>query len=274
VKRRIGFALGIALLLAGAAGGYFQFVVEHHTERARLANLIVTSPPPGFTHKPSSTNQVAASSSPYSAFKAAAKKAPSSSGSYSVSWSNPASASDSATILLSLLPTTKDAGAVEQQAVRQYLGTASFKAESYVLQGPVPVTVPGGRGEVFVASGKATTPPVAAVTFATGRAQALVLLGQIGTPEATGATASALAAAEYRLLRERLPGFTMEVTSVPGLATAVYWLVTAAVLLAVVGAPVGVRRTRAARVAARERAARRQHQVRGSKIARRQARRR
>jgi hypothetical protein len=265
--------LVVALLVAGAA--YDHWIVTRHTARARLARLVLTSPPPGYGAKPASTNQVAASSSPLSTYKAFAQARPSSTGAYSVSWTKPSSTTDSATILVSLLPSAVDASKVQAQAATQFVGPDSFKAQNYALSGSIPVPgVPGAKAAVFKATGTATTPPVAAVTFATGRVQVLELLGQTGTPESTGATAAALARAEYEHLGQSLPGFSLQVTQVPPVASIVYWLVVVGTLGLVVAVPLAVRRVRARRAAARLRTARRQHQVRGSKIARRQAARR
>lgn len=263
----------LSLVLAGI--GYDRYVVDRTVVRARVARLVVTTPPPGFTKKPTGSSQVATSSSPFSYFKSAAKTSPSSTAAYSVSWSDPASSSDSATVLVSYLAKPSQAARVESQAVTQFLGSSSFKSENYAFSGPIPVPgVPGGKGSVFTATGKATTPPVAAVAFSTGRAQVLVLLGQTGTAAATGATAAALAQQEYAHLRRALPGFDLVETSVPLVASIVYWAVYGTLVLAAVTIPLGVRRARRMRADARRRVAQRQHQVRGSKIARRQATRR
>jgi hypothetical protein len=278
MKRNRLAAAAVALLVAVvllAAAGYDHWIIVRHVDRGRLATLVVTTPPPGYTKKPVSANQVTTSSSPYSSYQNLVKHAPNRSGAYSVSWADPASSSDSATIMVSLLPTASGGSQVEAQAVSQFLGAGSFKAEKYSLSGPVPVTgVPGARGAVFVATGTSTTPPVAAVAFNTGRAQVLELVGQTGTPASTGATAAALAHTEYVHLAKVLPGFTLVVTEVPLVATAIYWATLAGVLLLALVVPLGVRRARRRRAEARRRTAHRQHQVRGSKIARRQAARR
>ena len=272
-------AVPAALILVGlvviAGAAYDHWIVMRHTVRARLAHLVLTAPPPGYSAKPSSTNQVPASSSPLSTYKTFAQAHPAATGAYSVSWSNPSSRNDSATILVSLLPSAADAAKVQTQAVNQFVGPNSFKSQNYVLSGSVPVPgVPGAKAAVFKASGTATTPPVAAVTFATGRVEVLELLGQTGTPESTGATAAALARAEYQHLRQTLPGFGLQVTHVPLVASIVYWLAVIGTLGVIVAVPFGIRRIRTRRAEAPLRTARRQHQVRGSKIARRQAARR
>lgn len=263
----------VYLLLAFA--GWDRYVVMRPVDRSALATLVVASPPSGFTPKPTSSNQVPASSSPYSSYKSIAHASPSSTAAYSVTWTNPKAANDSASIMLSYLPSASDAAKVQAQAQTRFLARGSFAAEKYAFAASVPVPgVPGGKGAVFTATGKATTPPVAAVVFATGRAQVLILLGQTGTSSQTGATAAGLARSEYLHLRSRLSGFRLRTSSVPLVATLVYWAVAAGIAVLAVSVPLAVRRARRMRAEARRRAARRQQQVRGSKIARRQATRR
>ncbi|HET6965150.1 MAG TPA: hypothetical protein VFH58_10295 [Acidimicrobiales bacterium] len=262
------------LTLVLAAAGWDRYVVMRHPAPGRLTGLIVTSPPSGYAKKPANSHVVTTDSSPFAAYKAAAKRSPSETASYSLSWSRAKQSDDSATVLLSYLPSAADATKVEAQAESQFLARGSYKAENYSYAGVVAVDgIPGAKGAVFVPTSGAT-PPVASVAFVTGRVQALVLLGQAGTSAATGRTAADLARAEYHHLQRTLPGFHLGVTAVPPVASAVYWAVVLGVLGLAVVIPVGVRRTRRRRLEARRRTARRQHQVRGSKIARRQAARR
>lgn len=272
---RIAAAAGFVLFFALAATGYELFIVMRHADKPRLARLIVPTPPAGYTHKPSASNVVTSADNPFAAFKSAAKRSPSESGAWSVSWANPASSNDSATILVSYLPSASAAEQVQSQAVQQFTGANSFKAQNYALYRAIPVSgVPGARAAAYTATGGATTPPVVAVVFSTGRAQVLELVGQTGTPQSTAAVAVDLARSQFLHLRRALPSFTLGVTIFPALATAIYWAVVAALAALVVGVPLGIGRTRRIRADRRRRAAERQHQVRGSKIARRQAARR
>lgn len=275
LKWVLATALALVLILLGTGAAYDHWIVIRRTVPPRLARLVVTSPPPGYTPKASNSNQVAAASNPFPAYKTYAKARPSATGAYSVTWSSPSSRNDSATILVSLLPSAADAKKVQSEAVTQFTGANSFKRESYALVGAVPVAgVPGAEAAVYQATGKATTPPVASVAFAAGRVQVLELVGKTGTPESTGATAAALAHSEYQHLQRSLPGFSLQVTHVPLVASLIYWLAVAGAIGLIVAVPMTVRGVRTRRAAARERVARRQHQVRGSKIARRQAARR
>ena len=265
--------LGLYLLLALV--GWTRYVIMHPVDKAKLAGLVVADPPAGFTKKPASSNVVSPSSDPFATYKTIAKRSPGQTAAYSVSWTNPKASNDSATILVSYLPSAADAQQVQAQAKTQFLGAQAFKSENYQYVQSLPVPgVPGGGAAVFKAAGTATTPPVSAVVFATGRVQVLELIGQAGTPAGTGATATALARSEYEHLTKVLPSFLLHRTSIPAVATAVYWGVAAGIVVLAVVIPMAVRRTRRRRVEARMRSARRQQQVRGSKIARRQARRR
>ena len=263
-------AVVIWVLLAGF--GFNAWIVQRHPSPARLAGLVVATPPPGFTKKPASSNAVTAASNPLAAYKAAAKRSPSQTASWSKSWSSPKSTNESASVWISRLPTATQASSALTQAEGQYLGANSFKSESYVLVGPVPVSgIPGARAAVFKPSSGTATPPVAAAVFAVDRVQVLVIVGVVGTPQSAGSTAAALARSEYAQLERDLPSFHLGVTHVPTVATIVYWGVVAGVVTLAVVVPVTVRRTRRRRVEQQRRVAARQHQVRGSKIARRQA---
>jgi hypothetical protein len=274
-KWRIAAAAGFVLFFALAATGFELFIVMRNADQPRLARLIVPTPPAGYTHKPSASNVVTAADNPFSSFQSNAKRSPAESGAYSVTWVNPASSNDSASILLSYLPSASAAEKVQAQAVQQFTGTNSFKAQNYAFYRTVPVSgIPGARAAAFTATGKTTTPPVVAVVFSTGRAQVLELVGQTGTPQSTAAVAVDLARSQFLHLRRALPAFSLGVTRFPTVATSVYWAVAVAIAALALGVPLGIRRARRLRDERRRRAAERQHQVRGSKIARRQAARR
>lgn len=275
-RRRLAGATAGAfvLVLFLAAAGWDRYIIVRHPAPGRLTTLIATSPPAGYAAKPSNSHVVTTASSPFAAYKAAAKRSPSSSASYSLSWSRPKTSNDSATVLLSYLPSAADASRVQAQAETQFVAAASYKAENYASAGAVTVSgVPGAKGAVFVPT-SAATPPVASVAFRTGRVQALILLGQAGTPAETGSAAADLARAEYQRLAQALPGFHLGVSSVPLVASVAYWAVVAGAAALAVAIPMSVRRARRHRMEARRRSAQRQQQLRGSKIARRQAARR
>lgn len=262
------------LVLALAAAGWDRYVVMRHPAPKRLTTLMAASPPAGFAKKPANSHVVTTGSSPFAAYKAAAKRAPSATAAYSLSWSGIKQPSDSATILLSYLPSPGDAEKVQGQAQTQFLAADSYKSENYTRAGGLTVSGdPGAVGATFVPTASATS-PLATVAFQTGRVQVLVLVGQSGPPTTAGRSAVELARAEYVRLQQALPGFRLGVTSVPVTASVVYWAVVASLIGLAVAVPLGVRSTRRRKVEARRRTARQQHQVRGSKIARRQAARR
>ncbi len=274
-----GVVLVLALVLALAAAGWDRYIVVRHPAPKGLSALIAASPPAGFGVKPANSHVVTTDSSPFATYKAAAKRSPSGTAAYSLSWSGTKQPSDSATILLSYLPSAADADKVQAQAQTQFLAADSYKAENYTRSsGALAVTgVPGAVGAAFVptaSAGASATVPLATVAFQTGRAEVLVLVGQSGPPATASRSAVELARAEYGRLQQALPGFRLGVTSVPATATAVYWAVVAGLIGLAVAIPLGVRRTRQRSVEARRRTAQHQHQLRGSKIARRQAARR
>ncbi len=270
--RKVLIVVITVLALALATGAYEQWIVMRHADRGRLAGLVVTAPPPGFTKKASASNEVTAASSPFSAFKTAAKNAPGSTGAWTSSWTSPSSSSESATVLVSLLPSAAIAAQVEAQAETQFLGTGAFAAQSYTRSASAPVPgVPGAKGAVFRPKAGAASPPVTTAVYRYGRAQVLVIVGKTGTPTQAEWATAALATSEFAHLRGALSSFSFLVTTVPLVATLVFWAVVVGGLGLALGIPMGSRRARRRRDQARSRLAARQHQVRGSKIARRQA---
>jgi hypothetical protein len=262
--------VAIVVVLAAATVGYVHLIPLTQIERQRLATLVVTTPPSGFTKKPASSTAVPASSSPFATVKTAGKTAPNSTGSYSIQWNNPTSSNDSAWLLVSLLPSAADAAKVQSEAASQYLGSESFKTENYTLAGNVPVpSVPGAQAAVYQSSKNG--PPVVTVIYHVDRAQVVAFVGLVGSQSKATSTATTLAAAEAAQLDQVLPGFTLSKTSWPAVASALYWLAILSVVLIVVAIPIMIRRTRQRRIEARQRMERRQLQSRGRKVARRGA---
>jgi hypothetical protein len=275
-KRVLGVSVvaGLAAYLVVAGAAWNRYIVVRHIDITQLAALITPSSPPGFAQKPSDAHVVTTASSPFSAYRSAAKSSPSSTASYSVSWSSPKDGSDSVTILVSYLPSVAAASKVEEQALSQFVASGRLRSQGYVLAAPVTVRgVPGARGAVYRPT-TSPTPPEAAVAFSTGRAQVLELLQMTGAPSSAAAAAAALAGTEYTHLRRILPGFELRTSAAPIGASAVYWAVVAVIVGLGVAVPMILRRAGRLRAEARRRSARRQRQVRGGKIARRQAARR
>ncbi len=260
----------MVVLLAVAAVGYYRYIAMREVDRGRLAALVVTEPPSGFTNKPADSAQVPASSSSFPTVKAAAKRSANSVGSYAVQWTSPASSSDSASLLVSLLASASQAALVQSEAASQYLGPQSLKSEDYVFVGRVAMpSVSGAQAAVFKSS--SSGPPVVTVLYRVGRAQVVEFVGLGGAQSKAASTAATLASAESAHLDGVLPGFSLSKTSWPPLATLVYWSAASTIILVGIAIPIIVRRTRAKRVEAQQRAAKRHLQSRGQKVARRQA---
>lgn len=275
-KRVLGASMvaGLAVYLVVAGAGWNRYIVVRRLDRTRLAGLVTPFPPPGFAPKPSDAHLVTTASSPFSAYRSAARTSPSSTASYSVSWSAPKDGSDSVTILVSYLPSVAAASKVEAQALSQFVASGSLRSQGYVLAAPVTVMgVPGARGAVYRPT-TSPTPPEAAVAFSTGRAQVLELLQMTGAPSSAATTAAGLAGTEYTYLRRILPGFELRTGAVPVGASTVYWAVVAVIGGLSMALPKILRRAKRLRAEARLRSAWRQRQVRGGRIARRQAARR
>jgi hypothetical protein len=268
---RVVPAVGAVVVLAVAAIGYDRFIPIHHVQRPRLAHLVVTNPGPPFAAKPASSNEVPASSNPFAAYKTAAKRAPNSTGAYSVGWTGSASSSDVASVVVSLLPSKSDATSVEAQAPTTYLGATSFKSNSYALVGPLAVpAVTGAQGATFRPTSAKGTPRLVVVVFQMGRYVVVDFVQRTGATAAQ-ASATSLAQAEAQHLRQVGSGFSLVVTTWPTDASLIYGGVAVAIALITVVVPVGVSRGRRRRRLAREAVARRAVQGRGRKIAKHQA---
>lgn len=266
--------LGAGVLYAGVAIVVFFVVIPVHSiQRARLSSLVPSQAPAGFNKKPASSTQVAASNNPFPEVKAAAKSAPNSTGSYSIEWTKPSPSNDAASLIVSLLPSARDASKVQSQAKSNYLGQQSLKSASYNYVGPVAMPgVPGASSTLF--SSSTGNPPLVVVAFQRGRTQATAFVGVTGPTASVESTARSVASSAYRHLNKVLPGFTLTKTSWPFVASIVYWLVALAVAAAAVLIPWLRRRIIQRRRLAAETARTRAVGARGSKIARRQAARR
>ena len=269
--RRIVPAVAALVVLVLAAIGYARYIPTHKTVTTRLAALLPSKAPAGFSAKPASAAPVNASSNPYSEVATAAKRSPSRTGSYSIQWTKAPPSTDTETVLLSLLPTDSDAAKANSQAESLYIAEKSLQPDGYAYGGPVNAGIPGAKGSSFVSTAPTGGPPLAVIVFQLHRAQVTMFGAAAGSASKSAAAATSLAHTEYGLLKQRLGSFTLVKTSWPVVATIVFWAVTAGLVLLVVLGPVGIRKGRERRRVAREIARRRQLQSRGSKISRRQA---
>lgn len=265
---------GVAVFLAAAIAVYFAFVSVDKIDTHRMSQLVVATPPAGFKPKPAAANPVPASSSHFAALKAAAKRSPHSTGSYSIEWADSTGGVNAVSLVVSVLPSPADAARVQAEAKSTYLSKTSLKAESYTYAGPVAVAPVPGAAAAFFTPSTLTNPPVVVVAFQTGRGQVTEFLGIPGSKQAIESEAVSFAHTEYEHLRAALPGFSLVKTTRPVVATIVYWAIVAMIVTAAVAGPLLRRRAKQRRLLAAERARVQHMTVRGSKIAKRQAARR
>ena len=274
-RTKAGVAGGV--LLAAALAIYLPVMSVDKVQRGRLASLVVPKPPAGFNPKPVAANPISPSSSQFEAVKAAGKRSPDSTGGYSIEWTDasaPSSGTNAVSLVVSVVPSPADAVKVQAQAESAYASKSSLKADGYTYANPVPVpSIPGAAAAFFTPS-TLTNPPLVVVAFHVGRAQVTEFIGIPGEKQAIENEAVSFARSEYDHLRAVLPAFSLSTTSYPLVASLVYWLVAAAVVLAVVFGPFLRGRTLERRRVLAERARVQHKTVRGSKIAKRQAARR
>jgi hypothetical protein len=265
------YAAALAAFVVGAGVVYLELVPVHRVDGGRLAALAPATPPAGFAKKPVSAGSLAASSSPFAEVKTAAKQHADSTGSYSIDWSKSSSSSDSADLLVSVLPSAADAEKAEVQAKSGYLGSQSFKSSSYSYKEPIAVpSVPGASGALYQSS-TSGAPPLVVIEFQTGRAQVTEFMAVSGSASSSESAALALARSEYDHLGATLPGLTLAETTWRPVVSLIYWAAIAAVVGAAMLVPVIRRRSRQRRQLAAERARLAHLSGRGAKILKRQA---
>ncbi len=261
--------MALVALAAGAVAGYLLLIPVTKVDDALLARLVVSSPGAGLGARPSTRGPLAQGQIPFPVARQAARRQPERAGAYSAEWTGKGPAVTGAGVFLALLPTAAQAGEVRAQAASQYLDAATLGRQGYKVRQRFTVPgVPGATGDTFSsATGAKTTTAAVVVPYQ----RALTVIFAEGQPATARARAVTLGRREAALLRRQLPGFSLVATSVPVLASVVYWVVAAVVIVAVAAGPGGVERRRRRREAARLEAMRRERLVRGKKVARRQA---
>ena len=271
--RKVAVAVA-AIVAVLAIVGYFIVIPSDHTQRSRLAKLVVTTPPAGFTAKPSGSGEMAATANPFAAAKAAAKKSPNSTGSYSIAW-NGTTAANSLSLLVTMLPSTAEATTVLSQATTTYLQANSFTKEKFSLLHQFSVATPAGTTAATYTSSAAQT---AVVAYRSGGVVVVIFAEETKAAPAEQA-ATALAASESDQLQKIGSAVVLHWTTWPLVASLVYFVVALALVALIVGVPFfGVplfaERARRLQRERRERERRRAFHSSGSKIAKRQASRR
>ena len=111
--------------------------------------------------------------------------APNSTGAYSVTWPGTTSTTDVASLVVSMLPTTADAVAVQGQAAKTYLAASSFKANNYRLLGSLAVpSVAGAQAATYGPVSAKGTQGLAVVVFREGRFAVVAFVQQTGATRA------------------------------------------------------------------------------------------
>jgi len=266
--------IGSVIVVIVAFIGYQRYIPIHHVERGRLSRLIVARPPSGLNPKPTNAAEVDASSSPFAAVQAAAKRSPNSTGSYSVQWTETGSSTSGASVLASLLPSDSDAVTVQAEAAKAYLAAGSFKSDGYGLAGTFAVpSVKGEAAALYRSTSTKTVGHLATVVFRFDRVVIVEFVPETSAATAQ-ATATSLAEAEYAYLRQLGSGFSLTATTRPLEASLIYAAVAVAIIAAMFSVPPVVTRGRRRRRLAGEEAARREVLGRGRKIAKHHAARR
>jgi hypothetical protein len=259
------------VILALGFIGYERYIPIHHVERSRLAELDANQAPPGFKTKPDSSQQVPASSSPFSDLTADAKRSPNSTGAYSIDWEGTKSTSDEANLLVSMLPSSKEATSVLKQAETTYLASGSLKSDGYTQ--PRPFTVPsvsGARAATFSSTSTTTPGRLSVAAVQVGRYVAVSFVAESGSSDPQAAAVD-LMQTEVSHLDRLGQGLSLKTTHWPFVASLVYGSSTIALAALVIAIPLAVAKVRQNRRLARERMLQRSLLARGSKVAKRQA---
>ena len=256
--RTAAWAVLRAAVVLAVAGLLYALVVPYPVvERSRLARLVPDHPGlAAFDRTKAQRGEQADTTTGLAALTAAARREPGRTGVYSIEWA--ASPTSAVGVIAFLLPDAASAAATGKQVATQQLAAGSYAADSLRRSSTFTVAgVPGSQGAVYVPAAKtAGGPPGLAVTvFRSGRVVAVTEVA--GAPSGSGSAAgtgdaSTVARTELARLQAAGPGFGLEVTRYPALATALW--AAAAVVLAALAAlgPVAARRRADRRRAAHE----------------------
>jgi hypothetical protein len=236
---------------------------------ARLGELAQSQPPPGLDVKAPTSTALSPAEFPFSEAKAAARKAPHETGMASVQWSPKEKNKAGAEVLLTLVPSEADAAKVLAEAVSSYVSTKAIQSNGYTLIKRFSVSgVPGASGVSFTTGGSSST-RVDEVVFQVDRAVEVAFIEAAGSDGQAKVTA--FAQDQHRHLAQEIPGFSLAATSLPPVASGIFWGVTLAILLLVVSVPPTVAWIRRRRRLTRAEARRRERLARGRKVLKNQA---
>jgi hypothetical protein len=236
---------------------------------ARLGQLAEGAPPRGLDVKAPTSTALPAAEFPFSEAKAAARTAPHETGMASVQWSPKKKNGAGAEVLLTLVPSEADAAKVRAEAVSSYVSTKAIQSNGYTLNKRFTVSgVPGASGVSFTTGGSSST-TVDEVVFRVDRAVEVAFIEAAGAQGQAKVTA--FAQDQHRHLAQEIPGFSLAATSLPPVASGIFWGVTLAILLLVVSVPPTVGWIRRRRRLTRAEARRRERLARGRKVLKNQA---
>jgi hypothetical protein len=264
--------VGAGPVLVVASIGAFTYLPITRVQPNRMAQLIPTAPPAGFTGKPTNSSSQSPSSSPLAVVKAAANRSTHSTGMYLTGWGGATASSDFASMLVYRLPSTSDATTAASQAIQAYLSPQTYTPNAFALRARFAIPrVPGASAAWYVPTSAKAKQNLATFTEHVDKVLVVAVINRSVSSATVQADADTWAQTEYAHLRSTAPEFSLVQTRWPTVATLVYAGITGSVVLCVLTVPSLVRRTGHRRRMAQEAAARRQVMIRGGKIAKRQS---
>jgi hypothetical protein len=270
---RIGPRIVAVLVVAVVAVIVYQQTIPVTTVvRARLSRLVVVKTGlSGYAPAAATAEQIPNASSPFAAVKAAAKTRPGGTGGYVRGWKSPTSKYKVAQVLTEWVPTVGVARTAAGQAATEYLARTAYSSSSLAYKSALTVpTIAGSHGAVFSSKATKTDPATTLVVTVFQQGTDVVVVSTLGTdPARTQDDNLALARHQDAHLTAIGPGFSLQRTTRPALATALFAaaaVVVALIAVALVGlVPRELRRRRARRMAR----ARYEVQVKGQTITKR-----
>jgi len=220
------------VLVLGLAG-YFTFIRTSHLDRGLLGALLIHRTPVHVLRaKPTMASSVSPSTSTFAVVKKAGKRDPSRTGIYEIEWASSNKSALEAGMLFQLLPDPSEARTTLADSEKEFGKTPQLTGQTLAAKGTFSIAgVPGSTARTFAMTGSSSGAAdgyAYTVLYRYDRSVVTELVESSSTKVSTSA-ASSIAQAEEALLRRAEPGFSMEHTTTPLVAS----LVFAAVALAV-----------------------------------------
>jgi hypothetical protein len=269
----------IVVLVAGAVT-WALVVPQHSPDGSRLAGLVIAhSAVPGIPRQAAVAKSLPPTASTFAVTKRAGKRDPNHTGLFGREWYVSSNGPPEAGVVLQLLPDAADARAAYGDVAAQLDTAPSLPGETAGAAVAFDVTgVAVARGAAFsLTDATASTHPVVGYAYKTVLRVGRAVVSELAvTTDTTMAPAPMVsdARANGALLAAKEPGFDLERTHVPVVATVV---AAACTVVVAVGATFGpewamalVRRRRARKAQREERRAREQYLARGRRAVKRQ----